>query len=193
MKGVKTKKTYVPSRERKKQATKAAVTRRATEWWEKEGRKASSARLCERCGAVYMDGHWHTSPGLSAKLKAAKRIMSGKHPQTCIECEWAEHGQRGKAAGFEGEVTLDGLKDPAEKSAVLATVRNFGKRAVKRDPQDRIIAIDDRGERVVVTTTENQMAAGIGRTVAAAFKGGKLKIVWSDDDLPVRVHWTRKP
>ncbi len=190
------KKTYASSRMAKKKMTKAAVNRSASEWWEAEARKKKGMELCERCEAVYFEGHWHTVPALSAVLSArGGSARGGKAPGAaglCKQCHWAVHGSERVKAGFEGQVTLDGLKDPVEKAEILAAVRNFAHRAALRDPEDQIIAIDDRGERVIIATTENQLAVGIGKAVAAAFKGGKLRIAWSDDDLPARVHWKHK-
>lgn len=188
------KKTYVPARAAKKKLTKSFVNRQETEWWQKETRKLSAAQLCSRCGAVWFDGHWHTAPKLAAALKAKRKLApkAGK-PVLCYECHIVANGPADQAEPeFEGELTLDGLTDPAEKAEILATCRNFAARASKRDPEDRIINIDDRGARVVITMTENQMAAGMGKAVDAAFKGGKLRIVWSKDDMPARVFWVHK-
>lgn len=187
------KKTYVPDRKSKLKATRTFIAGSAAEWWDKESRKFSAMRLCGRCGAVWYDGHWHDAPRLAATLKARRKAAKPVKEMLCIECHYAVHGPADpKHALFEGQLTLDGLVDPKEKSAILKTVRNMAKRAQKRDPEDRIIAIDDRGERVIVTTSENQLAVGLGKAVAAAFKGGKLRIAWSSDDLPARVFWKRK-
>jgi hypothetical protein len=148
-------------------------------------------RLCSHCGAVWFDGHWHTAPALSALLGKAGK-PSGKG-EICRQCHWLVVGAPSGGKGlFEGELTLDGLADLDEKAEILKTVRNVAGRAERRDPEDHIVAIDDRGERVVITTTENQLAVSIGKAVAAAFKGGKLTITWSDKDLPARVYWCRR-
>ena len=186
---------YVPGRAQKKKMTKTfAPPRQATGWWAHEGRKLSSAQLCERCEAVWYDGHWHTAPGLAAVLRAKKKTAKGtKKPMLCHECHVAVHGPANpKDKLYEGQLTLDGLKDDKEKAQILATIRNFAAKQTKRDPEDRIVAIDDRGQRVVVTTTENQTAVGMGKAVDAAHKGGTLVIAWSKTDLPARVRWTRK-
>jgi hypothetical protein len=183
-------KSYRKSRTDKLKASKRVTTSAKTQWWQGEKDK-SGMKLCSRCDAVYYDGHWHTAPLLSAELKKGKKRSGGKS-EFCVQCRWLVHGSDLKSAGFEGQLTLDGLVDAAEKAEILGTIRNFAKRATRRDPEDQIIAIDDRGERVVVTTTENQMAVGLGKAVDAAHKGGKLRIVWSEDDLPARVFWKRK-
>jgi hypothetical protein len=188
------KKTFAPARKAKMQATKTFVAGAATNWWDKEKRKpAGGMRLCSRCEAVWYDGHWHTAPNLAAALKAKRKLSKPTKDLFCNECHYAVHGPSDPGSAlFEGELTLDGLIDPKEKAEILATVRNTAKRAQRRDPEDRIVAIDDRGERVVVTTTENQLAVTLGKSVDASHKGGKLRIAWSSDDLPARVYWTRK-
>lgn len=188
---------YVPDRSQKKKNTKASVPpRHATGWWTHGGRKLAAARLCERCEAVWYDGHWHTAPGLAAVLRAKSKKQPAKKRGTetlCYECHLAVHGPANpKDKPFEGQLTLDGLKEGKEKSEILATVRNFGKKQERRDPEARIVAIDDRAARVVITTTENQMAVGMGKAVDASHKGGTLTISWSKTDLPARVRWVRK-
>jgi len=188
------KKTFAPARKAKMQATKTFVAGAATDWWDQEKRKPSGGmKLCSRCDAVWYDGHWHTAPNLAAALKAKRKASKPSKDVFCDECRFVVHGHAdAKSALYEGELTLDGLIDKGEKAEILATVRNAAKRATRRDPEDRIVAIDDRGERVVVTTTENQLAVILGKAVDSSHKGGKLRIVWSSDDLPARVHWTRK-
>ncbi len=191
------KKPYVAVRSAKKKQTRSSVNRQETHWWQKETRKLSAAQLCERCNAVWFDGHWHTAPAMAAALRAKKKLAgkSGKAGKQvlCHECHLAANGPADPTKqALEGALTLDGLTDPAEKAKILSTCRNFSARASKRDPEDRIISIDDRGKRVVITTTENQMAVGMGKAVDAAFKGGKLRIVWSKDDMPARVFWVHK-
>lgn len=189
------KKPYVPARAQKKQMTKSNIPRQAGGWWSHEGRKMASAQLCDRCDAIWYDGHWHTAPGMAAMLRAKKKAAKGpKKQMLCHECHVAVHGSNDpKQALYEGQLILDGLDDPKEKAEILATARNFSKKQTKRDPEDRVVAIDDRGARVVITTTENQTAVGMGKAVAASHKGGDLKISWSKTDLPARVRWTRKP
>ncbi len=188
---------FTPARTAKKKTSRGAVNREASHWWEHAGKKLASAQLCERCEAVWFDGHWHTAPAMAAMLKAKKKASAkkgkGTKPVLCEECRIAVHGPAGaKDAQYSGQLTLDGLEDPKEKAEILSTARNFGTKQTKRDPEARIISIDDRGKRVVITTTENQMAVGMGKAIAASHKGGTLRIAWSKDDLPARVYWMHK-
>lgn len=187
------KKTYTPARSTKLKATKSVITGAKSGWWDAGGRKPAGLKLCARCEAVWYDGHWHVAPNLAAALKAKRKTAKPAKDVFCEECRYAVHGPAGGKSGlFEGELTLDGLVGAKEKAEILATVRNAAKRAQKRDPLSRVVAIDDRGERVVVTVTENQLAVALGKAVDASHKGGKLRISWSSQDLPARVHWTRK-
>jgi hypothetical protein len=180
--------SFVASRSQKKRSSKSPTGRSRSAWWEKETKKRKGMMMCGNCAAVYFDGHWHTIPAMASTLKGGRKPVDAA---ICYECHCAA-GIIDRKEGFEGILTLDGLEDAAEKAEILATARNFGKRATKRDPNDRVINIDDRGARVIITTTENQMAVGMGKAVDASHKGGKLRISWSDDDLPVRVYWKRK-
>lgn len=188
-----TKKTYVAARKVKMSSTKSLVAGSATDWWDKEKRKLSGMGLCSRCDAVWYDGHWHTAPKLAAILKAKIKASKPGKEVFCNECHYTINGPADQSSAlYEGELTLDGLIDKAEKAEILATVRNTAKRAQKRDPEDRIVVIEDRGNRVIVRTTENQLAVNIGKAVDSSHKGGKLRISWSSDDLPARVFWVRK-
>lgn len=152
-------------------------------------KKEEGLRLCDRCNAVYYDGHWHTNPKLA---EAIKEHRSDVKKELCRQCAYIVNGEVSTRKGFEGLVVLDGLSDPEEKHEVLKTVRNFARKATERNPESQLADIDDRGTRVVISTTENQMAVGIGKAVNDAFKGGALRVVWSEDDMPARVYWKHK-
>lgn len=144
--------------------------------------------MCPRCGAIYFDKHWHIIPNFWVEYK---KMLPKKEvvEELCAECKWIDGGR--EDTGWEGEVTLENLVTD-DKEEILKLVRNVGARAFLRDPEDQIIKIEDRGKKVIITTTENQLAVSIGKQVASAFKGGKLEIIWSAEDAPARVRWTRK-
>ena len=85
---------------------------------------------------------------------------------------------------------MGGLSDLARRLEVVNLVKNIGKRAQLRNPEDQIIKIEDKNDAIRITTTDNQLAVSIGKQVDAAFKGGKLKVVWSREDAPARIRWT---
>lgn len=177
-------------RKKKDKLTGNHTPRVAPYWWNKKVKGEKAIRSCPRCGAVYFDKHWHIVPDFWAEYKKIfpadrKNVIE----ELCAECKWIDSGK--EDTEWEGEVILKNLVD-ADKNEILNLVRNIGARAFRRDPEDQIIKIEDRGREVVITTTENQLAVSIGKQIARAFKGGKLEIIWSDEDAPARVRWTRK-
>lgn len=155
-----------------------------------EEKKPKGMKLCSHCGAVYYSGHWHTAPAMAALMKKDKK--PGDTNELCIECRWLASGRDPKLAPFGGEVTLDGFNGLDEKEEIINTARNAGTKSQQHDPLSHIISIDDRGDRVVIHTTQNQLAVAIGKAIDASHKGGKLTITFSEGDMPARVHWTHK-
>ncbi len=162
----------------------AAKNKQSEKWWHSDFKEAYEMKACNRCHAVYYDQHWHHEPTLYERV-AGKELDKNI---LCPECLWIKAGFHG-LVDFEGEVLLRGIPDEQVKREIINEIRNIGKRAVKRDPEDQIIKIEDKGETVRVTTTENQLAISIGKQVASAHKGGKLEIKLSKEDKPVRIVW----
>ncbi|NQU83803.1 MAG: hypothetical protein HQ536_03770 [Parcubacteria group bacterium] len=156
--------------------------RTAPDWWEKETKGRRGVILCSECDAVYYDKHWHTNKKYAAVLRGQKGVKA----EPCPECKNV------KSSSFEGEVALKNLPLSEKKTEILNLVRNVGKRATKRDPEDRIIKIEDKGNTVRILTTENQLAVSIGKQLDSAFKGGSLKIKWSEKNALARVIWTQE-
>lgn len=138
--------------------------------------------VCEDCRAVWHDKHWH-SPSVVEGMD-----LSGAGAGLCEECK---SQRKGKAAPYAGEVTLDGEFSPQEKDEILGLVRNAGKRAMARNPEDRIVRIAESGGAIKVYTSLNQLAVAVGTQVHHARKGGELTITWSRTDKPVRVLWRK--
>ncbi|MEA3272170.1 MAG: hypothetical protein U9P90_00710 [Patescibacteria group bacterium] len=147
---------------------------------EKEIKGKKGVILCSKCDAVYYDKHWHTNKKYADVLRGQKGVKT----EVCLECKHS------KNSSFEGEVVLKNL--PEDKEELLNLVRNVGERASRRDPEEKIIKIEDKGDAVRILTTENQLAVSIGRQIDRAFKGGELEIKWSERDALVRVRWSHK-
>lgn len=187
-KGKKLTSQHALTRSGKNKLTASHTPRIAPSWWEHEVKSKKPLRTCPRCGAIYFDKHWHIIPNFWVEYKRAlpKKPIT---EELCAECKWIDGGK--EETGWEGEVVLENLVFD-DKNEILNLVKNVGQRAFLRDPEDQIIKIEDRGKKVIITTTENQLAVSIGKQVARAFKGGKLEIKWSGEDAPARVRWTRK-
>jgi hypothetical protein len=141
----------------------------------------SGDAVCKRCHAVYFDKFWHTDPKLYAEFKAR-----GAMEIFCGECKRLRQND-----GYGGEVILKNIVGAA-KAEIMREIKNIGDRASRRDPEDRIIKIEDNGGSVRIITTENQLALSLGRQIAASRKGGKLQIKLSKEDKLARVVWTAK-
>ncbi len=183
----KTRSAYSPSRTEIDKRTGGHTARFARDFGEHETKGFRELRVCRSCHAVYFDEHWHAWQ--RAKVLAERLKRMGARETICAECRWARDAKRGQGVNYEGEVLLSGWRTTDEKVDILQLVRNIGKRATLRDPEDQIIRIEDNGDRVRILTTENQLAVGIGKQVDRARKGGKLDIVFSHGDAPVRVRW----
>ena len=142
----------------------------------------SGDAICQRCHAVYFDKFWQTDPKLYAEFK----VHHGAAETFCGECRMIEQKD-----GYGGEVLLKNIK-AADKLEILQEIKNIGDRAFRRDPEDQIIKIEDKGKSVRVTTTENQLALSIGKQIDRAHKGGKLEIKLSKEDKLIRVDWAAK-
>ena len=133
--------------------------------------------LCPDCKAVYDKKRWVADFAGVRDINERKRVAFRR----CPACQMIRDRK------FEGQVIAQGV--PARRvEEVLARIRNVGDLARRRDPLDRIIAVRRRGQRIELTTTENQLAVRIGREIRDLVKG-KLDIRWSHEEDVVRVFW----
>jgi hypothetical protein len=156
------------------------------DWDKKKVKGKDSVILCGSCGAIYYDKHWHTNDKMSAVLKKQKGVMK----ELCQECKMSKDTKQA-GANFEGEVILKNI-GTEEKTEILNLINNIGGRATKRDPEDRILMIEEKKNEIRVLTSENQLAVAIGKQVARAFKGGELEIKFSEGDKVARAVWSKK-
>lgn len=158
---------------------------RTAEWWERDAKKPSGVR-CSTCGSVFVGGHWHQ---LGSQTKKSPHFTL----TTCPACAEEKKG-KGRTA-WAGELTIRGIA-PDDRTNVLAAIHAFGKRARSRDAEERIVSIDAAKANLVIHTNQNQTVVRLGKKLDSAFKGGKLHISYSKDDLPIRVTWqfpSRRP
>jgi len=132
--------------------------------------------LCKKCNAVYFYKSWHHRledyPGI-LKEKSLKFSL-------CPACR-AEKG-----GTYEGEVIIDGTP-PKIKKEIFHLIDNVGREARKRDSQDRILKVKElRGNKIVVITTENQLAVRLAKKIKKVF-GGRVDIRYSRGESSVSV------
>lgn len=137
--------------------------------------KLPTATVCAQCKAVFRDGRWRW-PTVPPTV--------GRSRTLCPACQRIRDGYPA------GEVHIGGAFARAHREEVLHRVRNVAEKEQAERPLNRLMAIRDAGEEVVVTTTDIHLAHAIGKALHDAFKG-ELVAPWSDEGDLLRVRWSR--
>lgn len=140
--------------------------------------------VCEECDAAYYKKFWHHS---LLNLKSAKEDTLVNFT-LCPACQMIKNKQ------FEGKITI--LNIPEELSEELVNlIKGFCGRAYSRDPMDRLIELKKSKGKMVVTTTENQLANKLAKKIKDTFNKVKVKTTFSKDPsdfADIRVEFLRK-
>ena len=136
--------------------------------------KLPEPALCPQCKAVYQQGRWRWDEPPAGAAEAL-----------CQAC----HRINDKYTA--GELTLRGgfLKD--HKTEILHLVRNEEKLEGGEHPLNRIMEVEDRGEVVVITTTDIHLPRRIGEAIHRAYQG-ELNFHYEEESYSIRVRWNRK-
>ncbi|MDD5286179.1 MAG: BCAM0308 family protein [Desulfuromonadaceae bacterium] len=130
---------------------------------------------CE-CGAVFSNKRWRLEKS-SAQPKGERRAL-------CPACR--RIADRNPA----GIVSLKGSFFAAHGVEIDNLIKHTAEAAAMRNPLGRIMDINRGKEGVTITTTDAKLAQKIGREVFKSH-GGELHYIWSHDENPVRVAWSR--
>jgi cytochrome c553 len=136
--------------------------------------KLPEPSFCPLCSAVYEQGRWQWKEPLSAK---APHVL-------CSACRRQRDHQPA------GIVRLAGQFLQRHRDELLQRVRNHAEHARAEHPMQRIMAIEDDGDAVVITTTDVHLARGIGEAVHQSFRG-TLEVKPSPQQDLMRVNWQR--
>lgn len=135
--------------------------------------KLSEPTVCPHCRAVYHEGRWQW---LQAPVEA--------HQITCPACHRVQDHY---PAGF---LTLQGGFFVAHRDEIMHLVRNTEEREKEAHPLKRIMAIEEKDETALITTTDIHLARGIGEAIHHAYQG-ELEFHYNQDENLLRVNWTR--
>jgi|APFre7841882724_1041349.scaffolds.fasta_scaffold145725_1 NMD protein affecting ribosome stability and mRNA decay len=135
--------------------------------------KLSEPTVCKECGAVYHEGRWQW---IEAPAKADQKI--------CPACHRIHDNN---PAGF---VTLQGPFFNTHCEEIRRLIQHHAEHERVEHPLKRIMAIENRGGAMLVTTTDTHLARGIGEAVRHAYQG-ELKVDHTPGENLVRVHWSR--
>ncbi len=149
-----------------------AQTRSITDPY-KQMKKPHEPTVCPQCGAVYHEGHWQWIERPAAA-----------HEALCSACH------RINDEFPAGEVTVHGSFLAGHRDEILHIVRRQEEIENAEHPLNRIMKIDDAGDRIVVTTTEIHLPRRIGEALKSAFDG-ELDFNYDEDGYFLRVDWHR--
>lgn len=124
------------------------------------GKGKKDLLICKECNAVYFYKSWHHRLEDYPYLKETKNLKF----TLCPACQMI------KEKRFEGEVIVKNVSLKI-KTNLINLIKNFGKEAFKKDPQDRVISIIDSGSQLRILTTENQLAQRLAKKIGQVFKG----------------------
>lgn len=136
--------------------------------------------ICPDCSAVYFEKSWRHNLNEYKELGTEKNIRFEVCP--------ADRMRRDNM--FEGELIIENIPSEVYQE-VVNLIRNIGERAFKRDVLDRILKLEEQRNRVVVRTSENQLAISIGKQVQRAYKQSHIdnKFSRAESVARVRVWW----
>lgn len=129
--------------------------------------------VCPTCEAVFTAGRWtwDTAPDEA-------------HKQKCPACQRIHDRFPAGYVMIKGEFLAD------HRDEIIALISSKEEREKSEHPLQRIMAIEDVREGLQVTTTESQLARGIGEALHDAYKGD-LKLRYSRDENLLRAVWKR--
>lgn len=132
------------------------------EYW----REHKGATKCPVCGNVHFKKRWYSSEeDLRRRLKTKRLEIT--ETKLCPSCKMIEDN------AFGGELFTEEFPNHLRKE-LLHLIKNFGKRAMELDPQDRIIKITETKRGYHITTTENQMADKLAKKIRDVFNTVKI-------------------
>jgi len=131
---------------------------------------------CPSCGAIYHEGRWQW---------VREPLTSAAHEEICSAC----HRIRDKYPA--GIVTLRGPVAASHKAELLGLARNAEDAEKSEHCQNRILAIEESADDVIViTTTDIHLPRRIGEAVHRAFHGD-LRVHYDEENYSVSVEWQR--
>ncbi len=143
-----------------------------------EGLKETS--LCRDCHAVYRNKRWSLDQEVYDSLKDEGSSLW----TSCPAC------QKRAEKYPEGVVTLRGDYLWEHEEEIRNILRNEEKKAMAKNPLERIIRMDREGDALVIETTEEKLAEHFGRALHKSHQGD-LNVSWTQEHSRCRVTWER--
>jgi len=136
--------------------------------------------ICPGCKAIYTNKKW----SLDEKQRGKIEKTTGITYQMCPACRKIKDRFPMGILTLSGEFLFNHHQD------ILNLLRSEEKRAVAKNPLERIISIEERKGTIQVETTTESLALRMGRVLFRAYKGN-VSYKFSQDEKLVRVNWNR--
>jgi len=134
--------------------------------------KPSEPSVCPQCNAVFHAGRWQW---IQPPAKS--------HQHNCPAC------QRMLEQNPAGFVTLQGDFFIVHRDEIMHLIHHVEKREKTEHPLKRIMAIEEKDNVVLITTTDIHLARGIGEAIHNAYQGD-LEFHYNPSENLLRVHWS---
>ena len=132
--------------------------------------------VCPSCHNIYYKKAWHAAN--SKELESFKRSKQELNFKLCPACEMKKNHL------FEGEIVISEVPKKY-KPELVHLLLSQGAQMQKKDPQDRIIDIEETKDGYRVTTTEDQMAQKLAKKIKKVFNKVDLDISYSGEPFEV--------
>lgn len=117
--------------------------------------KLPEPTICPQCGAVWHRGRWQW-------MKERPREANEELCQAC---------HRSNDSYPAGELTLSGEFLKSHRDEIIHLIRNVEKLENAEHPLHRIMAIEERADTIVITTTDIHLPRRIGQAIFNAYEG----------------------
>jgi hypothetical protein len=137
--------------------------------------------ICPACKAVYHNKRWQFGDSLEHEIKL-KGIYGKK---MCPACRKIKDNYP------MGLVFISGNFIDQHKKEILSTVKSEEKRAIDKNPLERIMGIEKKNQNhYSIETTTDTLAQRIGKILYNSYKG-EVEYKFSGDQKVLRVFWSR--
>lgn len=136
--------------------------------------------LCRQCGALYTNKRWTLE---------ADKVMAAKYDSQIerVDCPACQKIAQKYAEGY---VTLRGDYLWNHEEQITALLKAQERKAMDKNPLERIIRIERSSDALMIETTEAKLAEHLARALHKAHHG-EMEISWDEDRSLCRVHWQR--
>ncbi|MCK9172267.1 MAG: BCAM0308 family protein [Desulfuromonas sp.] len=136
--------------------------------------------FCSGCHAQYRNKRWY----LDEEAFAQAQQQDNAPLVLCPACLKMRDGY------YEGVVVLQGDYLWQHEEEICRLLKNEEARARAKNPLERMLCLEKRGETLVVETTEEKLAEHLGRALHSAHQG-ELLVQRGEDNRICRVSWQR--